>query len=136
MIVSSSKTFSGWAEIFGDPVAAAAMVDRLVQHAEVLVLKCDSYRLRGKGQDVLTESKPRRTVWVSAGADAHQVERQTRSTSRAHGFGRGVGGACTPQKSPIANRAIPKRRYPQGSRRLSLKVCSSAARDVRAHGRQ
>lgn len=54
MIVSSNKTFSGWAEIFGDPVAVAAMVDRLVHHAEVIVLKGDSYRLRGKGEEVLS----------------------------------------------------------------------------------
>jgi DNA replication protein DnaC len=57
MIVSSNKTFSAWAEIFGDPVAVAAMVDRLVHHAEVIVLKGDSYRLRGKGEEVLTGSK-------------------------------------------------------------------------------
>ena len=54
MIVSSNKTFSAWAEIFGDPVAVAAMVDRLVHHAEVIVLKGDSYRLRGKGEEVLS----------------------------------------------------------------------------------
>jgi DNA replication protein DnaC len=34
MIVSSNKTFSAWAEIFGDPVAVAALVDRLVHHPE------------------------------------------------------------------------------------------------------
>ena len=50
LIVSSNKTFSAWTEIFGDAVAVAAMVDRLVHHAEVLVLKGDSYRLKGKGQ--------------------------------------------------------------------------------------
>jgi DNA replication protein DnaC len=48
LIVSSNKSFSAWAEIFGDAVAVAAMVDRLVDHAEVVVLKGDSYRLRGK----------------------------------------------------------------------------------------
>jgi DNA replication protein DnaC len=52
MIVNSNKTFSAWAEIFGDPVAVAAMVDRLVHHAEVLVLKGDSYRLKGRGKEV------------------------------------------------------------------------------------
>jgi DNA replication protein DnaC len=36
LIVSSNKTFSASAEIFGDPVAVAAMVDRLVHHAEVI----------------------------------------------------------------------------------------------------
>ena len=38
LVVSSNKTFSAWAEIFGDAVAVAAMVDRLVQNAEVFVL--------------------------------------------------------------------------------------------------
>ena len=59
LIVSSNKTFSAWAEIFGDPVAVAAMVDRLVHHAEVIVLKGDSYRLRGKREEVLTAHKER-----------------------------------------------------------------------------
>jgi DNA replication protein DnaC len=53
MIVSSNKSFSAWAEIFGDPVAVAALVDRLVHHAEVMVLKGDSYRLKGKGKEVM-----------------------------------------------------------------------------------
>ena len=57
MIVSSNKTFSAWAEIFGDPVAVAAMVDRLVHHAEVLVLKGDSYRLRGRGKEVMSAAE-------------------------------------------------------------------------------
>jgi DNA replication protein DnaC len=59
LIVSSNKTFSAWAEIFGDPVAVAAMVDRLVHHAEVIVLKGDSYRLRGKREEVLSGQKER-----------------------------------------------------------------------------
>lgn len=59
LIVSSNKTFSAWAEIFGDPVAVAAMVDRLVHHAEVIVLKGDSYRLRGRKEDVLGTPKQR-----------------------------------------------------------------------------
>ncbi len=53
LIVSSNKTFSAWAEIFGDPVAVAAMVDRLVHHAEVIVLKGESYRLKGRGKEVM-----------------------------------------------------------------------------------
>jgi DNA replication protein DnaC len=53
LIVSSNKTFSAWAEIFGDPVAVAAMVDRLVHHAEVIVLKGDSYRLKGRAKEVM-----------------------------------------------------------------------------------
>ena len=48
IIVTSNKPFSAWGEIFGDEVVAVAMIDRLVHHAEILALKGDSYRLRGK----------------------------------------------------------------------------------------
>jgi IstB-like ATP binding protein len=48
MIVTSNKPFSGWGEIFGDDVTAAAMIDRLVHHAEILALKGDSYRLKDR----------------------------------------------------------------------------------------
>jgi DNA replication protein DnaC len=53
LVVNSNKTFSAWTEIFGDAVAVAAMVDRLVHHAEVHVLRGDSYRLKDKNKDVL-----------------------------------------------------------------------------------
>jgi DNA replication protein DnaC len=46
MIVTSNKPFSAWGEIFGDDTVAAAMIDRLVHHADILALKGDSYRLR------------------------------------------------------------------------------------------
>jgi hypothetical protein len=46
IIVTSNKPFSGWGEIFGDEVVAAAMIDRLVHHAEILSLKGDSFRFR------------------------------------------------------------------------------------------
>jgi DNA replication protein DnaC len=45
MIVTSNKPFSAWGEIFGDDVTAAAMIDRLVHHAEILALKGCCYRL-------------------------------------------------------------------------------------------
>src|SRR6266516_2555835 len=48
VIVTSNKPFSAWGEIFGDEVVAAAMIDRLVHHAEILSLKGDSYRLRDR----------------------------------------------------------------------------------------
>jgi DNA replication protein DnaC len=48
LIVTSNKPFSAWGDIFGDEVTAAAMIDRLVHHAEILALKGDSYRLRDK----------------------------------------------------------------------------------------
>jgi DNA replication protein DnaC len=48
LIVTSNKPFSAWGEIFGDEITAAAMIDRLVHHAEILALKGDSYRLKNR----------------------------------------------------------------------------------------
>ena len=48
LIVTSNKPFSAWGDIFGDEVTAAAMIDRLVHHAEILALKGDSYRLKDR----------------------------------------------------------------------------------------
>ena len=48
LIVTSNKPFSAWGEIFGDEVVAAAMIDRLVHHAEIVSLKGDSYRLKDR----------------------------------------------------------------------------------------
>src|ERR671938_808449 len=48
LIVTSNKPFGRWGEVFSDQVVAAAMIDRLVHHAEVVALKGDSYRLKNR----------------------------------------------------------------------------------------
>jgi DNA replication protein DnaC len=48
LIVTSNKPFGRWGEVFGDDVVAAAMIDRLIHHAEVVALKGDSYRLKDR----------------------------------------------------------------------------------------
>ena len=58
MIVTSNKPFSAWGEIFGDDAVAAAMIDRLVHHAEILTLKGDRYRLRDKHLDAPPPANP------------------------------------------------------------------------------
>lgn len=45
--------FSSWGGVFGDQAVAAAMIDRIVHHADVLTLKGASYRLRNRGIDTL-----------------------------------------------------------------------------------
>jgi DNA replication protein DnaC len=48
VIVTSNKPFGRRGDVFGDATVAAAMIDRLVHHAEVISLKGDSYRLKDK----------------------------------------------------------------------------------------
>ncbi len=46
--LTSHLPFGRWGEVFGDEVVAAAMIDRLVHHAEVLTLAGESYRTRAR----------------------------------------------------------------------------------------
>jgi hypothetical protein len=46
MILTSNRGFTEWGEIFGDPVVATALLDRLVHHAVVFQIEGSSYRLR------------------------------------------------------------------------------------------
>ena len=45
LILTSNLAFSPWAGVFGDHLLAAAMIDKVVHHADVITLKDSSYRL-------------------------------------------------------------------------------------------
>jgi len=49
-IITSNKAFAEWGEIFGDPIIAAAMLDRFLHHCHVLNLKGESYRMRSRNR--------------------------------------------------------------------------------------
>ncbi|MFD8396552.1 ATP-binding protein [Streptomyces sp. NPDC059680] len=49
-----------WGETFSDDVVAAAMIDRLVHHAEVLTLTGDSYRTRQRRELLAKENRTHR----------------------------------------------------------------------------
>jgi DNA replication protein DnaC len=46
MILTSNRGFAEWGEVFGDPVVATALLDRLLHHAIVIEIEGSSYRLR------------------------------------------------------------------------------------------
>lgn len=46
MILTSNRGFSEWGEVFGNPVVATALLDRLLHHAVVVQIEGSSYRLR------------------------------------------------------------------------------------------
>jgi DNA replication protein DnaC len=57
LILTSNLGFSRWGDVFGDQVTAAAMIDRIVHHAEVITLKGASYRLKDKGITTLPSAR-------------------------------------------------------------------------------
>ena len=46
MILTSNRGFAEWGEVFGDPVVATALLNRLLHHAVVIQIEGSSYRLR------------------------------------------------------------------------------------------
>lgn len=52
-IITTNKTFGNWAEVFGDPILANAILDRLLHHSHVFNINGKSYRTK----DILEDSK-------------------------------------------------------------------------------
>lgn len=48
LLITSNRPVGEWGEVFGDPVVATAILDRLLHHSHVLTIRGDSYRLREK----------------------------------------------------------------------------------------
>jgi DNA replication protein DnaC len=46
IMVTTNKAFGQWGELLGDTAIATATLDRLLHHAQVIILKGESYRLR------------------------------------------------------------------------------------------
>lgn len=46
MILTSNRGFAEWGDVFGDPVVATALLDRLLHHAVVVQIEGSSYRMR------------------------------------------------------------------------------------------
>jgi DNA replication protein DnaC len=57
MILTSNRNFGEWGEVFGDPVVAGALLDRLLHHAVVVRIEGASYRLR-QHADLLPDPVP------------------------------------------------------------------------------
>jgi DNA replication protein DnaC len=48
IILTSNRGFGQWGDIFGDPIIATAILDRLLHHSFVINIKGESYRLKEK----------------------------------------------------------------------------------------
>jgi DNA replication protein DnaC len=48
LLLTSNRSIGEWGTVFGDPVVATAILDRLLHHSQVITIRGDSYRLREK----------------------------------------------------------------------------------------
>lgn len=67
ILLTSNKSFGDWGQIFGDPILATAILDRLLHHSVVVNIRGESYRLREKKKAGLFASPFSSSKEVSAG---------------------------------------------------------------------
>jgi len=48
IILSSNKSYGDWGSIFGDPIIATAILDRLLHHSTTINIRGESYRLKDR----------------------------------------------------------------------------------------
>jgi DNA replication protein DnaC len=48
IILTSNKSYGDWGSIFGDPIIATAILDRLLHHSTTINIRGDSYRLKDR----------------------------------------------------------------------------------------
>jgi DNA replication protein DnaC len=66
MILTSNRGFAEWGEVFGEPVVATALLDRLLHHAVVVSMEGSSYRLRQHADLVPESMRPATSTLVQA----------------------------------------------------------------------
>lgn len=54
-MITTNRSVNEWGEVFGDTVVAAAILDRLLHHSQVLTIRGDSYRLKAKRKSGLVK---------------------------------------------------------------------------------
>nr|WP_305790414.1 ATP-binding protein [Calderihabitans maritimus] len=58
IILTSNKSYGDWADFLGDPVTAAALLDRLLHHSVTINIRGESYRLRKRRKAGLSTAPP------------------------------------------------------------------------------
>jgi DNA replication protein DnaC len=68
IILTSNQSLGAWGDVFGDPVIATALLDRLLHHSITVNIRGESYRLREKLKAGLF--KPKLTAELIAASEA------------------------------------------------------------------
>src|SRR3712207_7812094 len=82
MILTSNRGFAEWGQVFGDPVVATALLDRLLHHAVVVQIEGASYRLRQHAE--LVPEHIRSKALIQPPPSAPPPKRRGRPRSEEH----------------------------------------------------
>ncbi|WP_011910426.1 ATP-binding protein [Cereibacter azotoformans] len=67
LLVTSNRAVGEWGTVFGDPVVATAILDRMLHHSHVVTIRGESYRLRVR-RDNQDESRAAIRMRLASGA--------------------------------------------------------------------
>jgi DNA replication protein DnaC len=57
ILITSNRSIGEWGEVFGDPIVATAILDRLLHHSHVVTIRGESYRLKEKRKSGLIRTE-------------------------------------------------------------------------------
>src|ERR1700735_2194286 len=83
MILTSNRGFAAWGEVFGDPVVATALLDRLLHHAVVVHIEGASYRMRQHADLVPEHIRARSLIHPPSASIITQQKRRGRPRKAA-----------------------------------------------------
>ena len=86
MILTSNRGFAEWGEVFGDPVVATALLDRLLHHAVVIQIEGASYRLR-QHIDLIPEALRAKPLNATSAPPVRRRGRPPKHRSQDHNNG-------------------------------------------------
>jgi DNA replication protein DnaC len=83
IILTSNKSYGDWGSIFGDPIIATAILDRLLHHSTTINIRGESYRLKDRRRAGLLsrpeEQQPGTEAAVTATVAVSSRGKRTRS---------------------------------------------------------
>jgi DNA replication protein DnaC len=77
IILTSNKSYGEWGSIFGDPIIATAILDRLLHHSTTVNIRGESYRLKERRKAGLIPLPESRQEDLRAGAPGGQAKRSS-----------------------------------------------------------
>lgn len=86
IILTSNKSYGDWGSIFGDPIIATAILDRLLHHSTTINIRGESYRLKDRRKAGLfprpEEDSGRSAPFLSPESSQNGPRRQGSATPR------------------------------------------------------
>jgi len=78
IILTSNKSYGDWGSIFGDPIIATAILDRLLHHSTTVNIRGESYRLKDRRKAGLVPPREQERVAASNSLASASVAPKTR----------------------------------------------------------